>query len=156
MGIQFFFKSDDRINELFDCQCLDFGGPFADCHECKGSGKWSFSRPLNGVDWSEVNAHDLSQKLGFDLDSGIIEQSQFPRLLARCVRLLNTQSLGDLVEEPFDTGAAPRLRLVDAPEKGQARTVFFGRDLESLRRRVKDFQALIVAAKAAGDDIYFG
>ena len=69
MSITFFFEGDEKITRSYGCSCVFHDNkPEADCFECKGTGKVTFTSDKHEVNLSNVNALNLLERIGIEPD----------------------------------------------------------------------------------------
>lgn len=139
MSITFTFKGMPTVKEELTClNCCD--GEW--CPHCSGTGVDVVDMPICEVNWS--NGNTVSMLKLFCLENyygaGVIPPSEFPQILSACIRLLNTSDMNFLAKEGSVEG----------------RVYYCGSSRESWVQRAKDFQKLVLAAKNARQEIYFG
>jgi hypothetical protein len=139
MSVTFSFNGMPTRPEEFECPYCHDG---EECSHCKGTGVELIDMPIHEVNWANGNANTMLAFLEIPQSEGYgeISQSEFTRLLSTCIRLLNTKDMDCVVSEAFSEG-----RVHFAENTG-----------DSWMRRVREFQALVLAAKDAGQDIHFG
>jgi len=154
-----------HVSDTWECQCMDFDGPWSDCHCCQGTGQCELTEPSwPWVNMANTNAMNVQRAIGFTPQyDGCWEGETLDQAIKGCLRALNSDSKRAVAvrEAHHIPGGYGGVRVVHEGnvarvERLGAAYVVGGYSDERVTERVRELLAICRKAKAEGESVVFG
>lgn len=160
-------NSPTKVSETWDCQCMDFDGPWADCHCCGGTGRCELTEPAwPFANLANANARNVLRVLGYGQEDdlcGSWEGEALDTVIRRCLRALNSEAARAVaVREAYSLpGGHAGKRVVHEGNVARVERLGAGYHCcgysdERVRERVAELLSICRKAKEEGEAVVWG
>lgn len=160
-------NSPQKVAETWECQCVDFDGPWANCHCCQGTGQCELTEPAwPHLNLANTNARNVLRVLGYGQEDdlyGSWEGDALATVISRCLRALNSEAQRVVaVREAYHlSGGHAGTRVVHEGnvariERMGPETHCMGYSDERVRGRVAELLTICRKAKEEGEAVVWG